>query len=59
MGGTPAQKVGIAAGDVVTAFDGHTITTDQQLTNLLVPFHPGQTATITWVTPTVRRTRRP
>jgi len=51
VGGTPAQKVGIAAGDVVTAFDGHSITTDQQLTDLLVPLHPGQTATITWVTP--------
>jgi S1-C subfamily serine protease len=51
VGGTPAQKVGIAAGDVVTAFDGHSLTTDQQLTNLLVPLHPGDTATITWVTP--------
>ncbi len=47
--GTPASKVGISAGDVVTGFNGHTITTDQQLTHLLVPFHPGQTATITWV----------
>ena len=33
----------------MTGFNGHTITTDQQLTHLLVPFHPGQTATITWV----------
>ena len=52
VGGTPAAKVGIAAGDVVTKFDGHTITSDSQLTALLVPYHPGQTATITWVTPT-------
>jgi S1-C subfamily serine protease len=51
VGGTPAQKAGIAAGDVVTAFDGHAITSDSQLTNLLVPDHPGQKATITWVTP--------
>jgi S1-C subfamily serine protease len=51
VGGTPAQKVGIAAGDVVTKFAGHTITSDGQLTALLVPYHPGQTATITWVTP--------
>ena len=49
VSGTPASKVGIGAGDVVTGFNGHTITTDQQLTHLLVPFHPGQTATITWV----------
>ena len=52
VGGTPAAKAGIAAGDVVTKFDGHTITNDSQLTDLLVPYHPGQTATITWVTPT-------
>jgi S1-C subfamily serine protease len=51
VGGTPAQKAGIAAGDVVTGFDGHSITSDSQLTDLLVPHHPGQTATITWVTP--------
>jgi S1-C subfamily serine protease len=51
VGGTPAQKAGIAAGDVVTKFDGHTITTDGQLTDLLVPYHPGQKATITWATP--------
>ncbi|HTT88554.1 MAG TPA: trypsin-like peptidase domain-containing protein [Acidimicrobiales bacterium] len=51
VGGTPAQKAGIVSGDVVTKFAGHTITSDDQLTNLLVPYHPGQTATITWVTP--------
>ncbi len=51
VGGTPAQKVGIAAGDVVTKFAGHSITSDGQLTDLLVPYHPGQQATITWVTP--------
>ena len=51
VGGTPAQKAGIAAGDVVTKFDGHTITSDGQLTDLLVPYHPGQKATITWATP--------
>ena len=31
VGGTPAQKAGIAAGDVITKFDGHTITNDGQL----------------------------
>ncbi len=51
VGGTPAQKAGIASGDVITAFDGHSITSDAQLTDLLVPDHPGQKATITWVTP--------
>jgi S1-C subfamily serine protease len=51
VGGAPAQKVGIVAGDVVTKFAGHSITTDDQLTDLLVPYHPGQQATITWVTP--------
>ncbi len=47
--GTPAAKVGIGAGDVVTKFDGHTVTSDVQLTHLLVPEHPGKSATITWV----------
>jgi S1-C subfamily serine protease len=51
VGGTPAQKAGIAAGDVITKFDGRSLTSDGQLTDLLVPYHPGQTARITWVTP--------
>jgi S1-C subfamily serine protease len=52
IAGTPAQKVGISQGDVITTFDGERVTTDAQLTHLLVPYHPGQKATIGWVTPT-------
>jgi S1-C subfamily serine protease len=51
IAGTPAQKAGITEGDVITTFNGHRLTTDTQLTHLLVPYHPGQKAAIGWVTP--------
>jgi S1-C subfamily serine protease len=47
--GSPAQEAGIAADDVVTAFDGHAISTPEQLEHLMVAHSPGNKVTVTWV----------
>jgi len=47
--GSPAQEAGIAADDVVTGFDGHAVSTPEQLEHLMVAHSPGNKVTITWV----------
>jgi S1-C subfamily serine protease len=47
--GSPAQEAGIAADDVVTAFDGHAVSTPEQLEHLMVSHSPGNKVAITWV----------
>jgi S1-C subfamily serine protease len=47
--GTVAQAKGIVAGDVITTFDGHQITTPGSLTALTAEYHPGDVVTIDWV----------
>jgi len=47
--GTVAQAKGIAAGDVITTFDGHQITTPGSLTAMTARYHPGDVVTIDWV----------
>ena len=49
VAGSPAQEAGIAEGDVVTAFDGHAVSTPEQLEHLMVLHSPGNKVTITWV----------
>jgi S1-C subfamily serine protease len=49
--GTPAQKVGLAEGDVITTLNGKTLSSEESLTHMLVAYHPGQKVTIVWVTP--------
>ena len=48
---TPAAGVGIGTGDLIVAFAGKAIDSASALTAALVPFHPGQRATIAWLTP--------
>jgi S1-C subfamily serine protease len=45
---SPAQEAGIAAGDVITSLNGHTVASSDALTNDLEPFHPGDTVTLGW-----------
>lgn len=33
--GSPADKAGLVGGDIITSFDGHVVTTDDQMTELL------------------------
>lgn len=47
--GSPAQKAGIAAGDVLTGFAGRSITSPASLTNRLLARKPGARVRITWV----------
>jgi S1-C subfamily serine protease len=49
MANTPAATAGLVAGDVITSFDGHTVTTPAQLSDLEYSLKPGDTATITYL----------
>jgi len=49
MANTPAANAGLVAGDVITSFDGHTVTTPAQLSELEYSLKPGDTANITYV----------
>ncbi len=49
LGGSPAARAGISAGDVIVGFDGHSITTITQLGKLVGQSHAGQQVSVTWV----------
>jgi S1-C subfamily serine protease len=49
MANTPAASTALVAGDVITTFDGQTVTTAAQLSALEYPLKPGDSATITYV----------
>ena len=51
VSGTPAAKVGITEGDVLTKFNGTTLSSDSELSHLLVRYHPGDKVKVGWVTP--------
>jgi S1-C subfamily serine protease len=46
--GTSAAKAGLSAGDVITAINGTTVTAGTQISQALIPLHPGDKVTITW-----------
>ena len=50
MANTPAASSGLVAGDVITAFDGTTVSDAAQLSALEFPLKPGDSATITYLT---------
>jgi S1-C subfamily serine protease len=52
VAGTPAQKAGITGCDTITTFNGSKLSSAEDLTKLLVDYHPGQKVTIGWVTST-------
>jgi S1-C subfamily serine protease len=45
---SPAANAGLTGGAVITAVDGKTVTTPNQLATTLAPFKPGDTITVTW-----------
>lgn len=53
--GSPAEKAGIKAGDVIVEFDGHTVTSSTDLGSLIQAHKPGDRATVTFVNPNGRR----
>jgi S1-C subfamily serine protease len=46
---TPAASVGLTAGDVITAVDGHAVTSPNSLSSILEGYRPGVTVSVTWV----------
>jgi len=48
--GTPAANSGLIAGDVITAVNGQTVSSESGLTNILAGDHPGNTVSVTYYT---------
>jgi S1-C subfamily serine protease len=46
--GTPAASAGLTAGDVITAVNGSPVTTGTQISQALIPRHPGDKISISW-----------
>jgi len=47
--GSPAQAVGITAGDVVHSFDGQSVDTGTSMVNMIQSHHPGDRVEIGWI----------
>ena len=54
--GSPAASAGITGGAVFTAVNGQAIGSPDNLTSILTRFRPGQTISVTWVSPSAKRT---
>jgi S1-C subfamily serine protease len=46
IGGSPAAAAGLQQGDVIVAIDGEQVTTERDLSTLLLPHAPGDTVTL-------------
>jgi S1-C subfamily serine protease len=46
--GTPAAAAGLTEGDVITALNGTAVTSGTQISQALVPLHPGNKLSVTW-----------
>jgi S1-C subfamily serine protease len=49
--GGPAAAVGMTAGSVITAVNGQAIGSPESLTSIVSRDHPGDTISVTWVSP--------
>jgi S1-C subfamily serine protease len=47
--GTPAAQAGLTEGDVITALNGTAVTSGTQISEALVPLHPGNKLSVTWI----------
>jgi S1-C subfamily serine protease len=54
--GSPAASAGITGGAVITAVNGQAVGSPDDLTSILGRFHPGDTISVTWVSPSGHRT---
>jgi S1-C subfamily serine protease len=54
--GSPAASAGMTGGAVITAVNGHAVGSPDDLGSILSRFHPGDTITVTWVSPSGHRT---
>jgi S1-C subfamily serine protease len=54
--GSPAAAAGMTGGAVITAVNGQAVTSADSLMGILSKFHPGDTISVTWVSPSGQRT---
>jgi S1-C subfamily serine protease len=54
--GSPAASAGMTGGAVITAVDGQAVGSPDDLSGILSRFHPGDTISVTWVSPAGQRT---
>jgi S1-C subfamily serine protease len=54
--GSPAASAGITGGAVITAVNGQAVGSPDDLAGALSRFHPGDTISVTWVSPSGQRT---
>jgi S1-C subfamily serine protease len=54
--GSPAAAAGLTGGSVITALNGRAVGSPDDLTRALSRFHPGETISVTWVSPSGQRT---
>jgi S1-C subfamily serine protease len=53
--GSPAASAGMTGGAVITAVNGQAVSSPDDLTGILSRFHPGDTISVTWVSPSGQR----
>src|SRR5271169_3847898 len=53
--GSPAASAGMTGGAVITAVNGRAVGSPDDLTGILSRFHPGDTISVTWVSPAGQR----
>jgi S1-C subfamily serine protease len=49
VSGSPISRVGMSAGDLLTSFDGKSVSSPTRLTSLVVTKHPGDSVKIRWL----------
>ena len=54
--GSPAASAGMTGGAVITAVNAQTVSSPDDLAGILSRFHPGDTISVTWVSPSGQRT---
>ena len=54
--GGPAAAADMTAGSVITAVNGQAIGSPESLTSVVSKYHPGDTISVTWVSPSGQRT---
>ena len=49
LSGSPAANAGLAAGDEITSIGGQSVLRAEDITHVLVKYHPGDSISISWL----------
>jgi len=49
LSGSPAAQAGLTQGDEITALGGQSVSTPEDISHVLVKYHPGESISISWV----------